>query len=144
MTYRHFKYEGWLYSLAFLLALGLRLTQLGLMPLTDAEAGPALQALRIAQGSSPALSPHPLYILSTSILFFLYGNGTDFLSRLLPAIIGSLLVFAPLLFDTRIKPRPGLTPRLLHCTRPRPDSTITTSCQSYLCDHVPDFCCCIL
>lgn len=108
MTYRHFKYEGWLYSLAFLLALGLRLTQLGLMPLTDAEAGPALQALRIAQGSSPALSPHPLYILSTSILFFLYGNGTDFLSRLLPAIIGSLLVFAPLLFDTRIKPRPGL------------------------------------
>ncbi|MBL8103317.1 MAG: hypothetical protein JNM02_12355, partial [Anaerolineales bacterium] len=76
MTNRHFKHEGWLYALAFLLALTLRFTQLGAMPLTDAEAAPALQALRIAQGSSPALAPHPFSILSTSILFFLYGGGT--------------------------------------------------------------------
>ena len=109
MTHRHFKYEGWLYALAFLLALALRLTQLGAMPLTDAEAAPALQALRIAQGSSPALAPHPFYILSTAILFFLYGGGTDFLARLIPALIGSFLVFAPLLFDEkRLRPRPGL------------------------------------
>lgn len=108
MTYRHFKYEGWLYALAFLLALTLRLTQLGIMPLTDAEAAPALQALRITQGIKPALSPHPFYILSTSVLFFLYGGGTNFLARLTPAIIGSLLVFAPLLFDGRFKPRPSL------------------------------------
>ena len=93
--------------LAFLLALGLRLIQLGAMPLTDVEAAPALQALHISQGLKPALSPHPFYILSTSILFFLYGGGTDFLARLIPALAGSLLVFAPLLFD-RIKPRPGL------------------------------------
>ncbi|MBE0670127.1 MAG: hypothetical protein IH588_06040 [Anaerolineales bacterium] len=108
MTYRHFKHEGWLYVLAFLLALTLRFTQLGAMPLTDAEAAPALQALRISQGSSPVLAPHPFYILSTSILFFLYGGGTDFLARLIPALVGSLLVFAPLLFDTRIRPRPSL------------------------------------
>ncbi len=109
MTHRHFKYEGWLYALAFLLALALRLTQLGAMPLTDAEAAPALQALRIAQGSSPALAPHPFYILSTAILFFLYGGGTDFLARVIPALIGSFLVFAPLLFDEkRLRPRPGL------------------------------------
>ncbi len=107
MTYRHFKHEGWLYLLAFLLALGLRLIQLGAMPFTDAEAAPALQALHIAQGLKPTLSPHPFYILSTSILFFLYGGGTDFLGRLMPALVGSSLVFAPLLFD-RIKPRPGL------------------------------------
>lgn len=109
MTHRHFKYEGWLYTLAFLLALALRLTHLGIMPLTDAEAAPALQALRIAQGSSPALAPHPFYILSTAILFFLYGGGTDFLARVIPALIGSFLVFAPLLFDEkRLRPRPGL------------------------------------
>ena len=93
--------------LAFLLALGLRIIQLGAMPLADVEAAPALQALHIAQGLKPTLSPHPFYILSTSILFFLYGGGTDFLARLVPALGGSALVFAPLLFD-RIKPRPGL------------------------------------
>ena len=108
MTHRHFKYAGWLYTLAFLLALAVRLVQLGAMPLTDAEAAPALQALRIAQGSSTALAPHPFYILSTAIVFFLYGSGTDFLARFIPALIGSLLVFAPLLFDTRLRPRPGL------------------------------------
>ena len=107
MTYRHFKLEGLLYTLAFLIALGLRLTQLGAMPLTDVEAAPALQALQIAQGLKPALSPHPLYILSTSILFFLFGGGTNFLARLVPALAGSALVFAPLLLE-RIKPRPSL------------------------------------
>lgn len=107
MTHRHFKLEGLLYTLAFLLALGLRLTQLGAMPLTDVEAAPALQALHIAQGLKPALSPHPLYILSTSVLFFLFGGGTNFLARLAPALAGSALVFAPLLLE-RIKPRPSL------------------------------------
>jgi hypothetical protein len=108
MTHRHFKYEGWLYALAFLFAIILRLAQLGAMPLTDVEAAPALQALHIAQGLKPALDPHPFYILSTSILFFVYGGGTDFLARLIPALVGSLLVFAPLLFVDRIKPRAGL------------------------------------
>jgi hypothetical protein len=108
MTYRHFKYESLLYLLAFLIALALRFIALGVMPLADAEAAPALQALRIAQGESPALAPHPFYILSTSVMFFLYGGGTNFLARLLPALIGSLLVLAPLLFDDRLKPRPSL------------------------------------
>jgi hypothetical protein len=108
MTYRHFKYESLLYVLAFLIALALRFIALGAMPLADAEAAPALQALRIAQGESPALAPHPFYILSTSVMFFLYGGGTNFLARLLPALVGSLLVLAPLLFDDRLKPRPSL------------------------------------
>jgi len=108
MTYRHFKYEGWLYAAAFILALAFRLTQLGLMPLGDIEALPALQALHIAQGIKPALDPHPFYILSTSILFFIFGGGTNFLARLMPALVGSLLVFAPRFFDDRLKPRPSL------------------------------------
>lgn len=108
MTYRHFKHEGWLYTLAFLIAITLRFIQLGAMPLADVEAAPALQALRISQGENPALAPHPFYIVFTSALFFLYGGGTDFLARFIPALVGSLLVLAPLLFDNRLKPRPSL------------------------------------
>jgi hypothetical protein len=108
MDSRRFKYEGWLYGLAFLLALGLRLTQLGAMPLSDAEAEPALQALRITQGLRPALSPHPAYILLTAPIFFLFAGATDFLARLIPALAGSALVFAPLLFQNHLKPRASL------------------------------------
>ncbi|MBX3036224.1 MAG: hypothetical protein KF758_04855 [Anaerolineales bacterium] len=108
MTHRHFKYEGWLYVLAFFIAIGIRITQLGALPLNDIEATSALQALQISQSEYTALSPHPFYILSTSMLFLMYGGGTDFLARFMPALIGSLFVFAPLLFDNRLKPRPSL------------------------------------
>lgn len=108
MNYRHFKYEGWLYGLAFLLALALRLIRLGAMPLNDAEAELALQALQLSQGLKPALAPQPAYILFTAPSFFLYGGGTNFLARLIPALAGSALVFAPRLFAGRLKPRPGL------------------------------------
>jgi len=108
MNYRHFKYEGWLYGLAFLLALGVRFLTLDAIPLNDSEAASALQALQLSQGLRPALGPHPAYILLTAPLFFLYGGGTDFLARTVPALAGSALVFAPLLFADRIKPRPAL------------------------------------
>src|SRR5688572_7495996 len=108
MNYRHFKYEGWLYGLAFLLALSLRLVGLGAMALNDMEADLALQALQVSQGLKPALGPHPAYIMFTTPLFFLYGGGTNFLARLIPALAGSALVFAPLLFADRLKPRPSL------------------------------------
>lgn len=108
MNYRHFKYEGWLYGLAFLLAIALRLIGLGHMPLNDAEATLALQALQLSSGLKPVLAPHPAYILFTTPLFFLYGGGMNALARLVPALVGSALVFAPFLFQDRIKPRPGL------------------------------------
>ena len=108
MNYRHFKYEGWLYAFAFAIALAVRFIGLGAMPLTDAEAAPALQALHLSQSANPTLDPHPLYILTTSILFLAFGGGTNFLARFIPALIGSLLVLAPLLFEDRLKPRPSL------------------------------------
>ncbi|MBL8063864.1 MAG: hypothetical protein JNK32_12625 [Anaerolineales bacterium] len=108
MIYRHFKYEGWLYALAFLIALGIRLTGLGALPLNDSEAMPALQALHISQSETTPVGPHPFYILSTSVLFLLYGGGTNFLARLIPALVGSFLVLAPLLFDNRLRPRSSL------------------------------------
>src|SRR5512132_1729343 len=101
------KYEGWLYWLAFLLALGFRLIQLGASPLTDSEATLALQALHIAQGKTPLLGPQPGYILLTSIWFAVI-EGTNFLARFVPAIVGSTLVFVPAFFRQTIKARPAL------------------------------------
>ncbi|HJR79747.1 MAG TPA: hypothetical protein VJ821_06730 [Anaerolineales bacterium] len=101
------KHEGWLYWLAFLLALGFRLIQLGASPLSDSEASLALQAWRIAQGADPLLAPQPGYILFTSILFAIIEN-TNFMARFVPAIVGSALVFAPYFFRETLKPRPAL------------------------------------
>jgi hypothetical protein len=99
--------EGWLYGLAFLIALGFRFIQLGALPLTDSEAILALQALHIAQGKAPLLASQPGYILLSSSLFAII-NSTNFMARLVPAIAGSMLVFVPYFFHERIKPRPAL------------------------------------
>ena len=105
---RIFRHQTALYFFAFLLALVIRLVNLGGPPLTDVEARWALQALHVAQGLHPALGSQPAYILPTSFFFFLYGDGTNFLARLVPALIGSALVFVPYLFRERLKSRPGM------------------------------------
>lgn len=107
MNSSRLKNEGWLYWLAFLLAIGFRLIQLGAPPLTDSEGALALQALHIAQGTNPLLAPQPGYILFTSILFAIIEN-TNFTARFVPAIVGSALVFVPYFFREIIKPRPAL------------------------------------
>jgi hypothetical protein len=83
--------------LAFLLALGIRLFQLGAAPLSDIEAGWALQALRLAHGGVTALGAQPAYILLTSQLFSVLGD-TNFLARLFPALAGSLIIWLPSFF----------------------------------------------
>ena len=103
-----FRHQTALYVVAFLLALAVRLIRLGTWTLTDTETQWALQALGVAQGLHPALGSQPAYVLLTSIIFFFYGGGTNFLARSVPALAGSFLVFVPLLFQERVKPRPGL------------------------------------
>jgi hypothetical protein len=105
---KSFRREPILYSLAFILALAVRLIKLGAPPLTDVEARWALQALGIAQGTHPAPGSQSAYVLLTSILFFVYGGGTNFLARLIPALVGSALALVPYLFRERLKPRPSL------------------------------------
>src|SRR5512133_1294114 len=107
MNSSRLKYEGWLYWLAFLIALGFRLVQLGATPLTDSEATLAMQALHITRGTSPLLGPQPAYILLTSILFAVI-KSTNFMARLIPALAGSALVFTPYFFREQLKPRPAL------------------------------------
>jgi hypothetical protein len=90
--------ERSLFWLAFLLALGIRLFQLGAAPLSDIEAGWALQALGLAHGGATALGAQPAYILLTSQLFSVLGD-TNFLARLFPALAGSLIIWLPSFFQ---------------------------------------------
>src|SRR5215211_1848099 len=107
MNSSRLKNEGWLYGLAFLIALGLRLIQLGASPLTDSEGALAMQAFRISLGQNPLLESQPAYVLLTSILFAVI-ESTNFLGRLIPALAGSALIFAPFFFREKLKPRPAL------------------------------------
>ena len=107
MNSSRLKNEGWLYWLAFLIALGFRFIQLGASPLSDSEATLALQALHIAQGQSHLLDPQPAYILFTSILFAI-TESTNFMARAVTALAGSLIVFIPYLFREKLNPRPAL------------------------------------
>jgi hypothetical protein len=105
--FRLSKYEPWLYFLAFMLALALRLVGLGVLPLNDSEASLALQSLGIAQGTRPLLASPVSYLSLTGLLFAVFGSS-DFLARLIPALTGSMLALVPLLFRRQLKPRPAL------------------------------------
>jgi hypothetical protein len=105
---RTFRRETLLYVLALGLGLAVRLIQLGTLPLSDLEAKWALQALGVAQGTAPALGSQPAYIMLTAVFFYAYGGATNFLARLVPALIGSALILAPGLFRQYLKPRPAV------------------------------------
>jgi hypothetical protein len=92
---RRWKIEHILYAMAFLMALGVRLFRLGAVPLSDDEAIWALQALSIARGEPISMGPQPLYVVVTGLLFALF-NATNFLARLLPALLGAGMVVLPL------------------------------------------------
>ena len=65
--------EQMLYLVAFLLALGIRLLNLGDASLSDFESGWALQSLGLARGESVTLGAQPGYIFPT-LIFFVYLN----------------------------------------------------------------------
>ena len=106
MSMNRITIEQILYALAFLLALGLRMLNLGAAPLTDLEAGWALQALNVAEGQHAALGPAPGYVLLTGLLFFLFGDSNA-IARLWPALAGSLLVLLPWTFRGYLARYPG-------------------------------------
>ena len=93
--------EQILYLLAFLLALGVRLLNLGDAPLSDFEADWALQSLGLARGEREILGAHPGYIFPTMVFFSIFED-TNFLARFWSALAGSLLVVAPYTFRNRL------------------------------------------
>lgn len=84
------------YGGVLLLALVVRLFNLGLYPLTPVEAHQALAAWQLAQGEPVGMisGVSPL-LLSLNHVLFLLTLGGDAWARLLPALAGVLLVLAP-------------------------------------------------
>jgi hypothetical protein len=107
MRNRTINTEMGLFLLILLMALALRLLDLARNPLTDAEATLSLQALELARGGSPVLSGQPGYIVMTAFLFFL-TQASEFTARFLPAVAGSLLIWAVYLFRPVIGRLPAL------------------------------------
>jgi hypothetical protein len=94
------RYETWFYFGAFLLAAGLRLVNLGSLPLSDREALEALKALALANGNTSG-SAQPFYTMLTAGLFNVFGSG-EFLARLIPALTGCLLLLVPILLRDKL------------------------------------------
>jgi hypothetical protein len=104
-------FETTLFVLAFVLALVFRFYNLGAAPLTDQEAGWALQALQVAHSdqssSTLSIGPNPGYVFLTAALFMIF-NPSNFLARFWPAIAGAMLVFAPIFFRRDLGRIPAL------------------------------------
>ncbi len=109
MNDRKFPSEPVLYLIALILALAVRLAYLGRYTLTDSEAKLALQALDIVRNNHPLLGDQTAYVQLTSLLFFVFGPISSFIARLVPAVLGSLLVLIPFGFRRTI----GRTPALI-------------------------------
>src|SRR5512146_2031993 len=92
-----FTLEHALFILILLLALSLRLLNLGAAPLAAGEAALAIKAYDLAHGERVALDPQPGYVALTGATFALFGNN-EFTARWWPAIIGGLLTVVPFLF----------------------------------------------
>jgi hypothetical protein len=107
MRNRTINAELGLFILIFFVALGIRLINLNRNALTNAEATLALQALDLARGGLPVLSGQPGYIVSTAFLFFI-TNASELTARLLPALAGSMLVWAAWLFRPHLGRLPAL------------------------------------
>ncbi len=101
MNNKKFKAEYLLYAFAFVIGLFIRMYRLGDFPLNDSEAQWALMAFKNLAEIPPLVGSQPGYVLFTSILFNVF-NGSNFLSRFIPSVAGSLLVFSPLLFKRYI------------------------------------------
>ena len=90
-----------MYILVVLLAVAVRLVNLGSDPLSNPEALLALKALDLLHRVPSDLGAQPGYALPTGLLFFLFGpeNG---LARLLPAVLGGILAGLPYFYRNHL------------------------------------------
>ncbi|RLC81409.1 MAG: hypothetical protein DRJ03_20220 [Chloroflexi bacterium] len=94
--------ETALWILVALVALALRLSHLDAAPLNEHEAREAMLAWRAVTGQGmPQGDYSPLFFVLNALLFTLCGSS-DAIARLWPALLGSALPLAPLLFRRRI------------------------------------------
>lgn len=97
MNRMRWKTESILYAAAFGVALVLRMAGAGRLPLDNAEAALALQALALSRGQPVLLDPYPAYLALTTVWFFLL-DASSWAARFWPALAGSLLVLVPALY----------------------------------------------
>jgi hypothetical protein len=107
MGNRHITIEHALYILVFALALGVRFVNISSQPLSEFEAQSAIQAYHLAEGEPAQIGFQPAYTVLTAFLFTLFGSN-EFLARLLPALVGSLLALLPFAFRAKLGKRVAL------------------------------------
>jgi uncharacterized protein (TIGR03663 family) len=95
--------ETVLYAVIVIVAVALRLSNLGLVPLSNAEAGQALSGLELYRGGVPAGDYSPLLLTLNTLSFLLFGVS-DASARLAPMLFGSVLVILPLTLRRRVGP----------------------------------------
>ncbi len=83
-----------LYGLILALALALRLSGLSIRVMGATEAAGTWQAWRFAHGETPEGAYSPLLLSAQALLFALFGSG-DAIARIVPALLGSVLVIWP-------------------------------------------------
>jgi hypothetical protein len=101
MKDRRISVEQGVFVLAFLIALFFRSVYLNKITLGDFEANWAFQAYSVSKGLPIGDNSQNLYVVLTSFLFFIFGS-TDFMARIIPAVMGSLIVFVPFLLRGKI------------------------------------------
>ena len=94
MNLKRITIEQTLYLLILILAIGIRVLRIDDVPLSDYEAGRALQALQASRGVSPDFSPGPAYPLLTGLTFFLFMDNNAY-ARIWPILAGCCLVIFP-------------------------------------------------
>lgn len=99
--------ETLIYGLVFLAALLLRLALLGSSPLVESEATWAIQAWQIHSGEQISVGSQVGYLAFTEALFTVF-EGSDFLARFWPALVGSMIVWAPWMLKKHLGQVPAL------------------------------------
>ncbi len=98
ISHQPFTVEAALYVLIGVVALVLRLANLGAPPLLTSEAREALAVYRYTMSMGLPLSTlSPAWFALTSFCFTLFGSS-EFWARFIPAIAGTAIVFTPLVF----------------------------------------------
>jgi hypothetical protein len=96
-----------IYGLVFVGGLFLRFLLLGDIPLMETEARWALQAWQLLQGDYQQIGSQVVYLSITEAVFQIFGSS-DFQARLWPAFVGSLVIWVPFLYRSRLGQLPAL------------------------------------
>ncbi len=87
--------EKGIYAVLVLIALALRLVNLGAAPLNAREAGEAVAAYTLATGGGLPSGVYNPLLFTFNFVTFVFGGASDTWARLLPALTGAALVALP-------------------------------------------------